>query len=177
MEAKVKNQFSATELLKLLPESFTNLPLEEQELSLAIYNGLATGKPVNIEDLVNNASLNRDVVSEIIGRWPGIFYNDDMEIVSYWGLAIPEMIHKIQLKDLTLYGWCAWDTLFIPQLIAQKATIRSTCMTTKEEIVIELDKHGNLVSTKDDIVVSMLTIDEENLHDDVIATFCHFIYL
>jgi len=176
METKVKNQFSATDFLKLLPKMFTNLTLEEQKLSLAIYNGLAKGKPVNIEDLVRNASLNHDVVSGTIEKWPGIFYNNNKEIVGYWGLAISEMINKIQLKDQTLYGWCAWDTLFIPQLIRQKATIRSTCMTSKEEIVIELDEHGNLVSNNDNIVVSMLTVDEESIQDNVQTSFCHFIH-
>ena len=176
METKNQKQFSATDLLKLLPEVLSSLTKEKQELSLAIYNGLEKGKPVNVNDLVSTTTLDKNTVSTILTEWPGIFYDDNKEIIGYWGLAIPEMAHKLELNDKTLYGWCAWDTLFLPQLIGKDATIRSKCQTTKEEIVIKLDRYGNLVSGNDNIVVSMLTVDEESIQDDVLGTFCHFIY-
>ena len=177
METKVQNQFSATDLLNLLlPEAFTSLTKDKQKLSLAIYRNLEKGKPVSLEDLVSTTTLNEETIRDILKEWPGVYYNDNQEIIGYWGLAIQEMPHKIELSDTTLYGWCAWDTLFIPELLRKDATIRSTDHFTKEEVVIEIDRNGNLVSGSDDIYVSMIAVDEEDILDDVVTTFCHFIY-
>ena len=176
METNIQNQFSSKDFLKLLPEALISLTRKKQELSLAIYKGLEKGKAVSIDDLKSTTTLSRDVINDFLSEWPGIFYDDAKRIIGYWGLAIQEMLHKIELKDKTLYGWCAWDTLFIPQLIDKDAIIRSIDNTTKEEIVIEIDRQGNLISGNDDIVVSMLTVDEEKFKENVVTSFCHFIY-
>ncbi len=176
METQIKNQFSAKDLLKSLPDSFTKLSEEEQELSLAIYHGLEKGNPLKIEDLVSATTLDKFTVKAIIKKWPAIFYDSNQHIIGYWGLAIQEMGHKIELNDKTLYGWCAWDTLFIPQLIEKDAVIRSTDHLTKEEVVIEIDRNGNLLAGDDDIYISMLTVDEKSIQEDVVTTFCHFVH-
>ena len=54
METQIKNQYSAKDFLKSLPDSFTKLSEEEQELSLAIYHELEKGEPLKIEDLLIN---------------------------------------------------------------------------------------------------------------------------
>jgi hypothetical protein len=33
---------------------------------------------------------------------------------------------------VTLYAWCAWDTLFIPELLGRTARVESSCLETKK---------------------------------------------
>jgi alkylmercury lyase len=176
MKTKIQNQFSATDLLNNLPEIFTSLTKDKQELSLSIYRNLEKGKPVSLEDLISTTTLSEEMISDTLNEWPGLYYNENQEIIGYWGLAIQKMPHMMEFSDKTLYGWCAWDSLFIPELLRKNATIRSTDYFTKEEIVIKIDRNGNLLSGSDEIYISMLSVDEEDIRDDVVTTFCHFIY-
>ena len=155
----IQNQnISVDELLGLLPESFTNLAKQEQELSLAIYRRLGHGMPVSQEKLAASTSLSNGEIATILKKWPGVFYEEG-RIVGYWGLTIREMAHQIQFEDRKLYGWCAWDTLFIPQILGEAATVFSKDQVSKEQIKIRLDQNGNLVEAESEIKVSMLIPD------------------
>lgn len=176
MKTTVHDRFSATDFLRQLPEAFTKLNRDQRELSLSLYRYLAKGLPVGVDDLVATTSLEEVRVKEILNDWPGIYYNDDHKITGYWGLAIIEMGHKIEFENKTLFGWCAWDTLFLPQLLGKDAVIRSSDQSTNEEVVIEVDGNGNLASDGTDIYVSLLEVDEESIKEEVISSFCHFIY-
>lgn len=169
------NLISATDLLNLLPESFVKLTDSERELSLTIYRKLAMCQPVSKEELESETSLSISEVNDILDKWPGVFYDDD-KIIGYWGLAINKMAHKIKLEDYDLYGWCAWDTLFLPQLLDKPATILSNDPVSKEKIDIHIDRNGNLIDESSEIMVSMLLPDEEQIMENIVTSFCHYIY-
>ena len=168
-------KISVDELLGLLPESFTSLTNQEQELSLAIYRNLGRGMPVSQEKLSASTTLSTGEIDVILKKWPGVFYEGG-SIVGYWGLAIGEMPHQIQFEDRKLYGWCAWDTLFIPQILGEAATIFSRDQESKEQIVIRLDQNGDLIEAESEIMVSMLIPDEERMMEDLVSSFCHYIH-
>jgi hypothetical protein len=53
-------------------------------------------------------------------------------VVGYWGLSIPEAYaspHRLTIDGRRLSAWCAWDTLFLPQLLGQTADVESTSPT------------------------------------------------
>lgn len=166
---------SADDLLNLLPESFMKLSVHEQELSLSIYRKLATGQPVPKEVLAIDTTLSIKEIEDILGKWPGVFYDND-QIIGYWGLAILKMTHTIKLENQDVYGWCAWDTLFIPQLLEKPATIISKDPVTKAKISFQIDKNGNLINDDTQTMVSMLIPDEEQIMEDVVTNFCHYIF-
>ncbi len=35
----------------------------------------------------------------------------------YWGLAIAETKHRLEVDGRALYTWCAWDSLFLPEIL------------------------------------------------------------
>jgi alkylmercury lyase len=105
---------TTTYIVEHLPDVFMKLTKKEQELSLAIYRGLGTGSPISREELAQVTSLSIKEVNEILNRWTGIYYDNERRIIGYWGLSTQEMPHEIRLQGTTIWGWCAWDTLFIP---------------------------------------------------------------
>src|SRR5712692_6908171 len=70
----------------------------------------------------------------MLKRWPGVFYDGANRIVGYWGLALGKMTHRFEVNGQTLYTWCAWDSLFIPQILQSTARVESTCPVTGEKI-------------------------------------------
>ena len=104
----------AAELVEAIP------PLEEpdQRVALAVYRLLAEGEsvlPLRIAERVG----------ALLDSWPGVYRDSEGRVIGFWGLALGEMPHRLQVDGRTLYGWCAWDTLFLPVILGREARFRS----------------------------------------------------
>ncbi|MBI3606911.1 MAG: alkylmercury lyase [Nitrospirae bacterium] len=155
---------------------FPKLSKEEQQLSLQLYRLLAQGSPVSPEQLAARLALPPELVLQTLRRWPGVFYDERERVIGYWGLALPEMAHRFTVNGRRLYTWCAWDSLFLPELIGETARVESTCPVTgtvvrlvvSPQAIIEMDPAG--------AVMSFLTPDAARVQEDVIIHFCHFVH-
>ena len=115
------------------PNEYMSLSIEEQKISGKIYILLSEGNPVSIDDIADSIGIEKDHVKSITDKWTGIHY-DDGDIIAYRGLAIGKSAHTLKLDDQILYTWCAWDTLFIPQIIGKTTKVESIDPITKESI-------------------------------------------
>ncbi len=147
----------------------------EQQIALNLYQLLALGKPVLTAFLADNINQNYVVIDKIIHSWPGIFFDENNNVIGFWGLTINETQHQMIVNDITVYTWCAWDALFIPELLNTKVSVYSTCPVTKENINLELSPNEVKSTNKKDIVVSFLKPDLNDF-DNIITNFCHFVY-
>ena len=175
-DIQVKSQERLNDLLNLLPDQFINLPENKRGLALELYRQLGKGHPVNLEDLLVDKEISVEEAKEFLDSSGGVFYNDDGNIVGFWGIALPKMAHKIITDKQILYGWCAWDALFIPQLLGKTATIESLS-PTKEVIKLKLSEQGDVLEGSEDVMVSFLEPDAGKMMENVVANFCHYIFL
>ena len=175
-DTQVKNREHLNDLLNLLPDQFINLSENNRGLALEIYRRLGEGQPVKLEDLITGKEISLEEAKEFLDSSGGAFYNDDGYIVGFWGLAVQKMAHKIITDQRTVYGWCAWDALFIPQLLGEAATIESLS-PTKEIVKLRLSAQGDVLEGSDDIVVSFLEPDAGKMMENVVTNFCHYIFL
>jgi hypothetical protein len=67
---------------------------DEQQLALTLYRPLADGEPVEHADLAARAGVPPEHVSELVGRWPGVYADDSDRIIDFWGLSIQPMAHR-----------------------------------------------------------------------------------
>ncbi len=100
--------------LDAFPTTFMTLSRDEQQVSLAIYRLLATGEPVPPEAIAVEAGVAVKRVGELLDQWMGVYRDAEGRVVGYWGLALSETNHGLEVAGRTLYAWCAWDALFIP---------------------------------------------------------------
>lgn len=95
--------------------------------------------------------------------------------VGLWGVSLELTAHRLLASGQTLLAWCAWDTLFLPELIGQRADIRSACRTT-EPITLSVDPTTAISRTQPaEAVVSMLRPDKP-FSADMVTRFCHFVH-
>lgn len=167
---------SIEELLKSFPDEFLGLGKMEQRVSLQLYRMLAQGRPVARKTLAAALNLSGDVVSNILRGWPGVYHDEDQNIIGYWGLALPEMDHRFEINGRTLYTWCAWDSLFIPELLHQIARVNSMCPNTGEEIRLTITPHGIEHRHPASTVMSFVKPDAAKIRQDVILHFCKYVY-
>jgi alkylmercury lyase len=116
------------ELAALLVAAMPKLDESEQHIALTLIRQLAVGAPVSVEQLATAADAPLARVTQALERLPGVFRDEQQRIIGFMGLSVPEMgDHRIHLDGRTLSAWCAWDTLFLPELIGATARVGSRC--------------------------------------------------
>lgn len=163
-------------LASLFIESFPQLSVDDQLLTLELYRLLAEAEPVSCNRLAKALGRSTDTVIQTLSQWPGIFYDDSDRIEAFLGLSVTETQHQLTVNGKTVYTWCAWDTLFIPELLNTTVNISSTCGATGEGVRLTVSPWGIQAVQPGDVVVSFLTPDENDLRENVTANFCHLVF-
>jgi alkylmercury lyase len=167
------------ELAASIVQCFPGLSLLEQRLSLDLYRLLAEGQPVPRTSLGERLGIPVETVNGILDGWPGVFFDNERRIVGYWGLSTSEAYrspHTLKIRGRTLAAWCAWDTLFLPELIGHAAEIESAGpfasgtvrLTMTPEKVERVEPAG--------AQMSLLLPDSQGIQKNVITSFCHFVH-
>lgn len=172
MRQQALEQVSAAALLELLPK----LGEQERRISLALYRLLAEGLPVSSEQIAVLLNLQGDVIEATLHRWWGVHYDAQQRVTGYWGLALPPTAHRLTIEGKTLYAWCAWDTLFIPELIGRTIHIESRCPATERNIRLSVGPHGIIHRDPLGMVMSFITPEAAKVRENVVAHFCHYVH-
>ncbi len=148
---------------------------EEGRLALALYRRLARAEPVSIAELAADVELDEGMVEAVGESWNGVYHDDRGRIVGFWGLSIPLMPHRIMVEGRTLHTWCAWDALFIPQLIDARVEVESIPPSGGEPVRVRVSPRAIEEVSPPHTVVSMLS-PASGFDDDVIRSFCHYVH-
>lgn len=155
-----------------LPE----LDAEGQRIAISVYRLMAAGRPVLPAEVAAASGAGQDVVKDALGTWPAVFRDENGRLVGFWGLTVAEMPpHQIEAGGVKLWAWCAWDTLFLPELLDM--TIRVTSVSPGRGEAVELSVAPDRVQSVSpaDVLVSFLKPDAP-FDSDVITSFCHFVH-
>lgn len=164
------------DLLNAFPDEFHQLSSDQQKLSLQLYRTLAEGRPVSPERIAATVGLEEQAVRAILEGWPGVYYDDDRRVIGYWGLALREMDHRFEVAGKILYTWCAWDSLFLPELIRMTARVESSCPVTGVRIRLTVSPEGIQDCHPAESVISFLKPQAGRFRRDVIQHFCRYVH-
>ena len=160
------------QLLKVFPA----LDEIDQKLSLALYRRLAKGLPVALSAIAAEVEVPITQVEPRVERWPGVYYDDERRVVGYWGLSLKPMSHQLRVDGRKLFARCAWDTLFLPELLGQTAEVLSVCRASGEAVRLCVSHRAVERAEPREMVVSFLFPDESAVRHDVISNFCHYVH-
>jgi alkylmercury lyase len=177
--ATTNEKLSLDDVARAVVGAFPTLDPLEQRLSLDLYRLLAGGEPVLRAELARRLEVPLETVDRILDGWPGVFADEQRRVVGYWGLALPAAYkspHKFTTAGRTLSAWCAWDTLFLPQLLGETAEVESTApapggtvrLTVAPERVERVEPAGARMS--------FVLPEATRAREDVLTSFCHYIY-
>ena len=108
---------------------------DDAPLALTLLRELANGQPVAMSRLPEGAD-------HALARWPNLEYDEAGRVVAFSGLSLTPTGHRFAVGGRQLYTWCAWDTLFLPAMLAQSADVESTCPVTGREVRLTVDPDG-----------------------------------
>ena len=154
----------------------------EQLVALALYRELLRGVPVSDNQIAQVQIRDVHDVSALL-QAPAldslIYRDDDGLIVGFGGLAVVPMNHRFRVNGRTLYTWCAWDALFLVDVLNVRAEIESTCPQTGTAIHVTVSRAGVERIEPKEAVISFLFPDAplfEQSAGQTIASFCHYVH-
>lgn len=162
-------------LARRVHSTFPELDERGREVALATYRTLAYGEPVPDYAIAAVTGLDIMQVQDVMRPWPGVYRNDSGRIIGFWGLTLEEMGHPMRVDGVELFGWCAWDTLFLPGILERAATVRSSSAVTDEPIRVEV-VDATVNADPPSTAMSFLDPARGSIDTDrIISTFCHHI--
>jgi hypothetical protein len=104
------------------------LDAEGRRIAIQIYHLLARGAPVSTPEIAEAAGAPADRVEECLRSWPLVLRDPDDRVVGFWGLHVDhiEPTHAMEVDGTTVCGWCAWDTLFVTEILGRETHVEST---------------------------------------------------
>lgn len=147
----------------------------EQRVAISLYRLLAEGRPVPPERLAERAEVDAEELTRLLESWPGV-YSAEAGVVGFWGLALDQMPHRLHVDGRKLRAWCAWDTLFLPELIGKPAAVASSCPTTGETVSLEVIPGTGVRGVSPPDAVMSLLRREQPFDAETITSFCHFVH-
>lgn len=167
-----------TSLASAVAKAAPDFDEEQQRVALSVYRRLAEGSPAPNHEIAERAHVSPQRVRELLGSWPGVFLDGGDRVVGFWGLTIQRLAptHRFVAEGRELFGWCAWDTLFLPEILGKTVEVDSVCPTTGERVTAVVSPSQIVETSHPDAVVSFLVPDRD-FDADVIQSFCHFVHL
>jgi alkylmercury lyase len=165
---------SLDELAAALIAASPELDPAGQRLAVTVYRSLAEGEPVSERDLVERTGIAAGDVDRMLDAWPGVFRDHAGRVIGFWGLCLPETVHRFRISGRELHTWCAWDTLFLAPLLDAVAEVRSRCPDSGQDISLIVAPGGIRTVDPAPTVLSFLR-PERKWADDIITTFCHHV--
>ena len=163
-------------LARQMLAAYPGLDEFEQRLSIALYHELARGAPVTPQVLANRVNASGDEVARRLQGWPAVRRDELQRIIGYWGLTIVPTRHRMRVGERDLYGWCAWDTLFLPALLGVRAEVHSICLATGAPVQLNVGPDALEAPVPADLALSFVLPDASAMRRDVVASFCAHVH-
>lgn len=150
-------------------------------LLIEVMRALAVGRPVTRERvgrLIAGLGIDRDdahrFLREVTER------DADDNIVGACGLSLNRTPHRFTINGVRLSAWCAEDTLVLPAMLDQTATVESRSPASGETIRLTVSPQRVEAVNPAGAVVSMVVVDpdaaEMSSVEAIWSAFCHHIY-
>jgi alkylmercury lyase len=160
-------------------DALPKLDLFEQRMSLELYRLLALGQPVSRAMIAERLGVTLEKINQVLNGWPAVFFDSRQQVVGYWGLSLPaayDSPHKMTIDGQAFSAWCAWDTLFLPQLLGKTANIESTNPASGEPVRLTVSPERAEQVSSSDAQMSFVLPDVRSAQKDLVSAFCCFVH-
>ncbi len=163
-------------LIDLLPQ----LNKDCRDLSQLLYFELVKGKAVTLQHLKSISGYSEARLITLLSQLNYLHYNDDRAIVAYRGITLMPTQYRIEIDFFTektvVFTWCAFDSLFLADLLKQNLTIFAECPTCHQAIKLALANNKTFDSTKYPLYMSFILPSRDSYNQDLVNSFCDNIH-
>ena len=173
----------AAEMMRKLTESGGPLDYgpDHSRLLLRLWRTLARGHPVSadqVERTIAELGIDRDEAQEFLREVAERDAEDN--VVGIVGLSLNDHPHRFSVNGKRMSAWCAEDTLFLPAVLGQTATVESESPLSKDTVRLRVSPQRVEEVSPPGAVVSMVIVDPDEADlgsvQAIWGTFCHHIF-
>jgi alkylmercury lyase len=164
-----------SEIIDKFQEVAPKLDGAKGRIALATYRRVARGVPASLEEIGSDTGMEADEVERIFGNWIGVYKDPEGRVYGFWGLSIPAMKHRFEVEGVRLHTWCAWDALFLPELLCKTAHVESVCETSGQPVMLTVSPTGVEAAEPASPFISFLLPDTARFGNNIINRFCHYV--
>jgi alkylmercury lyase len=154
---------------------------ERSRLLVRVLRMLARGRPVartDVDGLAPGAGMAPDEAHAFLRE---VTERDGSDrIIGVLGLSLGEHPHRFSVNGQPLATWCAEDTLFLPALLGQTATVESTSPVSREPVRLTIGPEGVKAVSPAGAVVSIALVDPDQTAfgsvEAIWMTFCRHVH-
>ena len=164
------------ELANGLMDVFPKLDDTKRRIALSTYRRLARGVPASLGEIAADVGGKVEEVQRILGDWIGVYTNEEKCVIGFWGLAIPKTKHPFELDGARLHTWCAWDALFLPELLGKTARVESACAMSGQSVRLTVSPAAVESADPAPLFVSFVAPEASRFEGDILERFCHYVH-
>lgn len=143
---------------------------ELDDLCLPILHQVSRGKPLTLTALGASLQMSQDELAQRLRQVPDTEFDQQGDIVG-WGVTMIATPHRFQIRQQSLFTWCAFDTVLFPPALGESAQVQSTCPVTDQPISFVATPEGLIKGLTPLSAVLSLIIPAERSECGR-ATFC-----
>src|SRR5262249_930693 len=131
------------------------------------------GRALGVSPAESRALLERDSIKCFV------YPDGEGRILGFGGLAAAPMHHRFEVEGRALSTWCAWDSLFIPEILGRPAHVTSADPESGDTIRLVVTPARIESVDPAGAVVSFIQPEAEVFRTsaaNVMAKFCHFVF-
>ncbi len=168
-------------MLKKTQEYMSGFGPDHARLLLQVIRQLAQGRPLSAEQ-VDHLIADLGIAPEEAHQFLREVTEPDAhnQVVGAMGLSLSEHPHRVSIAGVSFSAWCAVDTLFLPAMLQQTATIESPSPVTHHPIRLRVSPKRVEDVSPTDAVVSLVIVDpsRENMASvqAIWSTFCEHVH-
>ena len=140
------------------------------------YRRLSRGMAASLVEIADDAGIEIEKAQRIFDGWIGVYSDEAKRVIGFWGFTIAKMKHRFEVDGAQLYTWCAWDTLFLPELLEKSARVESVCDATGKPVRLSVSPKRVESADPGSVCISFLTPDSSRFQQDIVQNFCHCIH-
>ena len=161
-------QLTVQQLQKLLPD----LNKDERRISKFLYQNLALGKSISVGTIAKFLQIPLQDTRAHLKQMKYVEYDAAGEISAYRGVTLNPTKHYLVHNNVNIYTWCAFDTLFLAELLAEPVRIFSNCPTCGKAVACEISDRNLINSIDSALVMSFIIPSKVDLSDNLQNAFC-----
>ncbi len=145
-----------------------------QRVLLALYRLIAVGLPVDRDGLAQAVGCGSVEVAEILAAIPAsnFLYDSGGLIVGFRGLGQVPTRHHLGFAGRRLFAWCAFDCLFLAELLGGALEVASACPGSGADIRLTVTPEGVTAVAPETTVLSFVTPEPASMRAELRDVFC-----
>lgn len=154
-----------TESLKKIQEYRLEYGPDQRRLQLQVVRQLAHGHPITaeqVEHLIADLGIRSEEAHQFLREVTERDATD--QIVGAMGLSLSHTPHRLSVAGVSFSAWCALDTLFLPTMLQQTATIESRSSVTHHPVRLRVSPERVEEVDPEAAVVSYVLVDPSREH-------------